>query len=224
MCSVPLDITATVVGADPDHPDEISQVRGQVAVATARGAVLELQVVPADAPACVEALAAVHAADWVVLGPGSWFTSVLPHLLVPELAEALETTTARRLVALNLSPQEGETEGFSPETHLEVLATHAPRLRLDVVLADTGSVADPGSLRQVAESFGARLLLAAVAADDGSPQHDPVRLAAAYAAAFKDDETYEHDRMYEQAEPLGNDAPVEDHGPTGLRSASRTRR
>jgi uncharacterized cofD-like protein len=83
MCSVPLDITATVVGADPDHPDEISQVRGQVAVATARGAVLELQVVPADAPACVEALAAVHAADWVVLGPGSWFTSVLPHLLVP---------------------------------------------------------------------------------------------------------------------------------------------
>jgi hypothetical protein len=71
-------------------------------------------------------------------------------------------------VALNLSPQEGETEGFSPETHLEVLATHAPGLRLDVVLADTGSVADPGSLRQVAESFGARLLVAAVAADDGS--------------------------------------------------------
>ena len=72
----------------------------------------------------------------MVLGPGSWFTSVLPHLLVPQLARALITTPARRLVALNLAPQPGETEGFSPHAHLEVLADHAPELTIDVVLAD----------------------------------------------------------------------------------------
>jgi hypothetical protein len=143
--------------------------------------------------------------------------------VTPEDSAALETTTARRLVALNLSAQEGETEGFSPETHLEVLATHAPGLRLDVVLADTGSVADPESLQQVAESFGARLLLAPVAADDGSAQHDPVRLAAAYAAAF-DQEPFEQNQPFENDEPVEDHGPGAEHRPTGPRSVSRTRR
>src|SRR5262249_17284791 len=75
-----------------------------------------VSLIRAGRPACPEAVAAVREADWVVLGPGSWFTSVLPHLLVPELAEALIATPARRLVALNLVPQPGETDGFSPHT------------------------------------------------------------------------------------------------------------
>jgi hypothetical protein len=61
-----------------------------------------------------------------VLGPGSWFTSVLPHLLVPDLAQALTTTVAHRILVLNLVPQPGETAGFSPEQHLTVLRDHAP--------------------------------------------------------------------------------------------------
>ena len=90
---------------------------------------------------------AVAEADWVVFGPGSWFTSVLPHLLVPDLAQALVTTAARRVVALNLAPQPGETAGFSPHTHLDVLSVHAPALRIDVVLADRmrGAVRDHGT-------------------------------------------------------------------------------
>ena len=116
MASVPLDLAADVEGADPDHPYETSTVRGQVACATTTGRVRSMSLIPADPPACPEAVAAVGAADWVVLGPGSWFTSVLPHLLVPGLAEALVTTRARRLVALNLAPQPGETEG-SRRTH-----------------------------------------------------------------------------------------------------------
>ena len=74
-----------------------------------------------------------------MFGPGSWFTSVLPHLLVPELATALRGTQAHRLVALNLAPQPGETGGFSPHTHLEVLAGHSPGLAFDVVLADSSA-------------------------------------------------------------------------------------
>ena len=184
MSTVPLDIVATVMGADPDRPQESSEVRGQVAVATTRGSVLGLQLVPEHAPACAEAVDAVRIADWVVLGPGSWFSSVLPHLLLSELARSLARTPARRLVALNLAAQPGETDGFSPEMHLEVLAAHAPDLRLDVVLADAGTVADPASLERAAGSLGARLLLADVASPDGSAQHDPERLAAAYASAF----------------------------------------
>ena len=88
--------------------------------------------VPDRPRACPEAVDAVRAADVVILGPGSWFTSVLPHLLVPELRDALIETAARRVVVLNLAPQPGETAGFSPEQHLAVLCEHAPALRVDV--------------------------------------------------------------------------------------------
>ena len=89
MSAVPLDVVANVRGTDPDRPDDVELVRGQVQVASTRGRVVSVALDPPDPPACPEAVAAVHEADWVVVGPGSWFTSVLPNLLVPELFAAL---------------------------------------------------------------------------------------------------------------------------------------
>jgi len=186
MSSVPLDLAAEVEGANPDRPDEISVVRGQVACASTTGRVRSVSLVPADPPACPEAVQAVRAADWAVLGPGSWFTSVLPHLMVPELADALLHTSARRLIALNLAPQPGETEGFSPHAHLEVLADHAPGLTIDVVLADREAVqGTTAELEKAAGLLGGRLVLAELAMGDGSPRHDPRRMAGALAQIFE---------------------------------------
>jgi uncharacterized cofD-like protein len=186
MAAVPLDLAAEVEGAEEGRPDEITTVRGQVACATTRGRVRSISLVPADPPACTEATEAVRAADWVVLGPGSWFTSVLPHLMVPQLAEALHQTPARRLVALNLAPQAGETEGFPPHAHLEVLADHAPQLQIDVVLADRQAAADTADeLEKAAARLGGRLVLADLAMGDGSPRHDPLRLAGAFMHIFE---------------------------------------
>jgi uncharacterized cofD-like protein len=186
MSAVPLDLVAEVEGADPDRPDEVIAVQGQVACATTTGRVRSVSLIPADPPACPEAVQAIGAADWVVLGPGSWFTSVLPHLLVPELAAALVGTRARRLVALNLAPQPGETAGFSPHAHLEVLADHAPDLAIDVVLADRAAAAGAtAELEKAAGLLGARLVLADLAVADGSPRHDPRRLAGAFAQIFE---------------------------------------
>jgi len=185
MAGVPLDIEATVVGVEEDDPDELTTVRGQVAVATTPGRVVGLRLVPEEPPGCPEALAAVRDADWVVLGPGSWFTSVLPHLLVPSLAEALHGTKARRCVTMNLSSQPGETDGFSAEAHLEVLATYAPELRIDAVLADPVTVEDPASLASLTEGLGGVLLMRQVSLGDGTPRHDPLRLAASYRDLFE---------------------------------------
>ncbi len=181
---VPLVVVAEVVGLDPNDPFAVTRVEGQVAVATTKGSVAAVHLEPADPAACTEAVKAVEEADWVVLGPGSWFTSVLPHLLVPDLRAALEQTTARRLIALNLEPQAGETEGFSPEAHLEVLAAHAPGLVPDVVLADASAVVDVRGLMAAVEAAGGRLVLASVAVGDGTPRHDPARLAEALAEVF----------------------------------------
>jgi uncharacterized cofD-like protein len=196
MAAVPLDIVAEVVGADPAHPDSVSVVRGQKECATTPGRVRSISLEPADPPAVPEAVTAVRGADWVVFGPGSWFTSVLPHLLVPALANALRETRARRMVVLNLAPQPGETDGFSLHKHLEVLAEHAPELTVDVVLADTGSMATTVAagtgtltdLEKAAGALGARLVMADVSMGDGTPRHDPVRLARTYSQVFDEGE------------------------------------
>lgn len=185
MSPLPLEICADVVGLVAGHPAEVTEVVGQVSVATTRGRVSSVRLRPDDPPACLEAVRAVAEADWVLLGPGSWFTSVLPHLLVPDLRDALERTPARRLVALNLAPQAGETDGFSPEAYLDVLAAHAPGLRIDVVLAEEEMVVDTRGLMTAAQSAGGRLVLAPLALGDGTPRHDPELLARAYQRVFE---------------------------------------
>jgi uncharacterized cofD-like protein len=185
MSPVPLEICAEVVGLVPGDPAEITEVVGQVAVATTLGLVAAVHLKPVDPPACKEAVRAVEEADWVVFGPGSWFTSVLPHLLVPDLRDALHRTSARRLVALNLAPQAGETAGFTPESYLDVLAAHAPDLEIDVVLADEDMVVDRRGLMAAAQSVGGRLVLSPLALGDGTPRHDPQLLARAYQEVFE---------------------------------------
>ncbi len=181
MALCPMDITATVRGLRPD-PVELTTVRGQVEVATTDGLIDAIALEPADPPVSEAALTAIGAADWVVLGPGSWFTSVIPHLMVPALRRAIESTPARLLVVLNLAEQEGETPGFAPADHLAVLAEHAPRLRVDTVLADRAGVAGhEHDLAETVAALGARLVVDDLAVADGSPRHDPDLLAAAYA-------------------------------------------
>jgi uncharacterized cofD-like protein len=180
MAAVPLTIEASVMGADPGQPLEITTVRGQAEVATTAGRVMAVRLNPVEPPACNEAVAAIRSADWVILGPGSWFTSVMPHLLVPGVRDALIDTPAKRILTLNLVMNTGETAGFSAENHLEVLAAHAPELHLDVVLADPDIVEDEALLRRVAGRLGAELVLARVGDRGHQGHHDLLRLAAAY--------------------------------------------
>jgi 2-phospho-L-lactate transferase/gluconeogenesis factor (CofD/UPF0052 family) len=111
---------------------------------------------------------------------------VLVHLLVPGLAAALHATTARRCVTLNLSAEQGETRGLSPARHLEVLAAHAPGLKIDAVLADPSGLGDREALAEAAATLGATLVVRPVQRRDGTARHDPLLLAAAYRDAFED--------------------------------------
>ena len=188
MCTDPLDIEADVTGLDDDIK-ATRRIRGQVAIATTPGQVQRIRLHPTGKPgelptACPQAVEAVLGADLSCSGPGSWFTSVLPHLLVPELHEALVSFSARKVVILNLVPQPGETAGFSPEQHLDVLCEHAPRLRVDAVIADVDSVATPDRLVRAAGVVGARTHLLRVAAPGAPDRHDPQALAESLRAAI----------------------------------------
>jgi uncharacterized cofD-like protein len=181
MSSIPLVIEADVIGADPKRPDERTLVVGQEAVALATGDIADVRLVPADPPAVPEALAAIARADYLVLGPGSWYSSVIPHLLVPDLAEAITASRARKILTLNLVPTEDETPAYTASRHIEVLAEHAPELRLDVVAADPSFADGDPHLATYVASLGAELVIAPVRMRDGSARHDPLLLASVYA-------------------------------------------
>jgi len=180
MASVPLEIEAEIVGHQPGRPDDVTIVRGQHKVASSTGRVQRVRLIPDDAGCPPETLAAVHDAHWVFLGPGSWFTSVMPHVLVPALREALVTTRARTVLILNLEVHMGETKGYRAQDHIDSIVEHAPEMRFDVVLADPSCVDDADGLARAADRVGARLVICPVSAQARPGQHDSLRLAAAY--------------------------------------------
>ncbi|MBO0855908.1 MAG: YvcK family protein, partial [Nocardia sp.] len=180
MSPTALTIEADVSGLEAD-PRVGRCIRGQVAVATTPGIVRRVRLIPPDPPARPEAVAAIERADAVVLGPGSWFTSVIPHTLVPGLREALTRTEGVKVLVLNLAAEPGETAGFSAERHLHVLSQHAPDFVVDHVLVDSGSVPagrEREHLARAAEQLRARVTFADVA-EAGSDRHHPGKLAAA---------------------------------------------
>lgn len=182
MSRQPVAIEARVRGADPTRPDQLVTVRGQHQVAVSPGQVETVRLNPVGPVACPEAVAATAAADWLVFGPGSWYTSVIPHLLVPELAAAIVASPARRLVILNLAT-EPETAGLTLPAHLTALPAYAEGLTIDVVLGDPSWLTDPAPVRRAARSLGAELVLAPVAAS-GEARHDPTALAASLPAVL----------------------------------------
>lgn len=180
MSPIPLTIEADVSGLEAD-PRVSRCIRGQVAVATTPGTVRRVRLIPSDPPAAPEATSAIEHADVVVLGPGSWFTSVIPHVLVPQLHEALVHTRARKVLVLNLAAEPGETAGFSAERHLHVLSQHAPDFAVDDVLVDSGSVPEGREREHLARAAGqlrARVTFSDVA-EAGAARHHPGKLAAA---------------------------------------------
>ena len=127
---------------------------------------------------------ALDSQEVIVRMVASGIGPVLPHLLVPRLRAALAASSARVVVVLNLEPQPGETDGFSPEEPLTVLRSHLRGVALHTVIADEESVVDRCGLLSAVRGCGAELVLAPVAEDGGVPRHDPARLAGALRQAL----------------------------------------
>lgn len=144
-----------------------STVRGQVAVSGTAG-IAELAFDPPDPVVPAEVLEAIGAADLIVVGPGSLFTSVLA-ACVPAVRDAIAAAGARVVLVANLGPQAGEAEGLDIDAHVDAVRRHG-------VAPDT-IVVDERSSQSVAGDDSS-WLRAAVATADGS-RHDPVALGRA---------------------------------------------
>jgi uncharacterized cofD-like protein len=176
MASVALDIEGTF-----NTSTGRIVVRGQKEVATAKGHIESLRIIPEDPPARDEALTAIADADWITMGPGSWFSSVIPHLLVPSQLDALQNTAARKILILNLdasSHSQGEEfAGSTPEEHLEFFHRYAPGVRVDYCLVDQSVVRDEEALQLAASTLGGEIVVADIRKAPGSIHHDAQKLA-----------------------------------------------
>lgn len=156
--TTPVELRATL--------DSGRTVCGQVAVGE-RADLRTVAVDPPDAPALEQAVTAILAADQVVLGPGSLYTSVLAATAVPGIADAVRRTRAQVVYVCNLHPQESETSGYDVSGHVEALDRHG--LVPDIVLYDPATIGGAG------EVGGAR---GAALARPGGRAHDPDLLGA----------------------------------------------
>ena len=182
MALDPLDIEADVRGVD----GALRTIRGQWQVASCEGRVEQVRLEPTRPRVPQDVIEAIEQADWIIVGPGSWFTSVLPHLMIPEIAEAIRRSPARRCITMNLSTGAQEAEGRSSGDLLEILLEQAGDTRFDALVADPTALEDAPELAEAAEQHGMRALLRQVSVGDGSPRHDPLRLATAYRDLFDD--------------------------------------
>ncbi len=142
--SMPVVLKADVAG---------TEVVGQVNVSESPGPIRSVSIVPADAPAPPEVVAAVAEADQVVIGPGSLFTSVLAVCVVPDIRAALADRTGGRVYVCNLRPQLPETAGFNAADHLRAVRKHGVAIDVMVPPGDLsrpdGSGHDPHKLAGV---------------------------------------------------------------------------
>lgn len=185
MSTDPLRIRGTVVTErNGQLTSEVHE--GQVALAKAahQGSVTEICLLPEEATGTPQALEAIREADWNVLGPGSWYTSVLPHLLLEDSRKALSESKARTLVTMNLTSSAQEASGLKSADHLKTLARYAPELHIDAVLADPSTIDDRTYFCQVAENMGTQVFFDRVESRVRESVHDPLRLAAAYKDVF----------------------------------------
>ena len=135
---LPATLMDVVLEADVALPYKVGEVRvsGESRIPHTNGNIQRVWLKPQAPPAYPRTLRSILTADMVVVGPGSLYTSILPNLLVPDIADAIRSTRAVRVLIVNVATQPGETSGYSVADHLRALEDHLGDLPFEIVLCN----------------------------------------------------------------------------------------
>ena len=111
-------------------------VRGETQISASKLPIRRLSLEPEQCLPLPAALKAIRAADIITVGPGSLYTSILPNLLVSQVARVIGQTRATKIFVNNLMTQPGETDGYSARKHLETIKKYAPEIHFDFVVVN----------------------------------------------------------------------------------------
>lgn len=177
-------LVADVLVEDADGAAQLQRISGESAITHAHGRIQRIDLEPSRPRAYPPALKAIFQAELILIGPGSLYTSILPNLLVPDLAQALQHARAPVVYICNLATQAGETSGYDVADHVRALQQHIPDLALDIVLANDNWTAPAEALGRtafvpLAETPGVRVHTADLLDLSRPWRHDSEKLAAA---------------------------------------------
>jgi uncharacterized cofD-like protein len=191
-----LGINARVLPSTLDCVDLVARingraVRGQVAIKSQNAPIEELALTPHFARALPAAIDAILRADFITLGPGSLFTSVIATLLVKEISLALAESRAKKVYICNAMTEADETHGYSAVDHVRHLLAYAPKLRLDYALFKSTPISSEMRERYAAENAfaleppdyvppdlkGIQFLSSKLASESRFVRHDPEKLS-----------------------------------------------
>jgi uncharacterized cofD-like protein len=169
------------------------RIEGESKITEAKGKIHTIGCLPANPPALPAAIKAIAEADYIIIGPGSLYTSVIPNLLVPEIREAIALTKVPRIYVCNIMTQPGETDSYSVADHIRAVYRICGKPLFDAVLAQRIPPSPQSILRYAQEQshpvfldrediaqLGCRIVLANVMDEDpqkGYVRHDSSRLA-----------------------------------------------
>ena len=165
-------------------------VYGETRISASKTSIEKISLSPRRVPPFPAVIDAIREADLILLGPGSLYTSILPNLLIPEIAAAIAKSAAQRVYIANLMTQPGETAAYSLADHLRAIRHHTPRSVVDWVVANRRPVSPEVAKRyrsQGAEQvvvdlpelqkLGYRVVLDNLLEEHGVIRHHPPRLA-----------------------------------------------
>jgi uncharacterized cofD-like protein len=172
-------------------------VHGETRITASRSPIQKLTLSSRQVHALPAAIEAIKQADLILLGPGSLYTSILPNLLIPEIANAIMKSKASRVYIANLMTQPGETTGYVLADHLRAIQKHVPRRVIDWVVANRQSVSPEVAGRYRAEGatpvavdvsalqkLGYRLILDNLLEEHGVIRHNTKRLSRLLVEEF----------------------------------------
>jgi len=166
------------------------KVHGETRITASRNPIKKLALLPRSVRPLPKAIDAIRQADLILLGPGSLYTSILPNLLIPEIAAAIAKSRAPRVYIANLMTQPGETSGYALADHLRAIRKHTSSRVIDWVVANRQAVSPAVARRYRAQGaepvavdirelqkLGYRLILDNLLEEHGVIRHNPTRLA-----------------------------------------------
>ncbi len=117
-----------------------SIVSGESAITASELAIDKVFLEPPQIKPLREAINAINEADLIILGPGSLYTSIIPNLLVEEIAETIRNAAATKLYICNAMTQPGETDHYTASDHVAAIINHAGQGLIDVAVLNTEEI------------------------------------------------------------------------------------
>jgi uncharacterized cofD-like protein len=166
------------------------RVHGETKITASRSPIRKLMLVPRKVRPLAESIEAIREADLILIGPGSLYTSILPNLLIADIAQAIARSRAPRVYIANLMTQPGETTNYSVAEHLRAIQDHVKPRIIDYVVANRQRVSAAVARRYRREGasqvpvdsnglrkMGVRVLLGNLLDEQDKIRHNSARLA-----------------------------------------------